>query len=85
VKWSGGRRPKVSFGVWKMRSGILVASPGPWLQTTCGLPSRGPTGSIPNSTPKTEEFCRHYGTVMLPTRPAMPRHKGKIESGINYG
>jgi len=32
-----------------------------------------------------EEFCRHYGTVMLPTRPAMPRHKGKIESGINYG
>jgi len=34
---------------------------------------------------KVEEFCRHYGTVMLPTRPAMPRHKGKIESGINYG
>jgi len=23
--------------------------------------------------------------VILPTRPAMPRHKGKIESGINYG
>ena len=22
---------------------------------------------------------------MLPTRPAMPRHKGKVESGINYG
>ena len=34
---------------------------------------------------KVTEFCRHYGTVMLPTRPAMPRHKGKIESGINYG
>ena len=34
---------------------------------------------------KVSEFCRHYGTVMLPTRPAMPRHKGKIESGINYG
>ena len=32
-----------------------------------------------------EEFCRHYGTVLLPTRPALPRHKGKIESGINYG
>jgi Mu transposase-like protein len=23
--------------------------------------------------------------VILPTRPAMPHHKGKIESGINYG
>jgi len=39
----------------------------------------------PELNPKVEEFCRHYGTVMLPTRPAMPRHKGKIESGINYG
>lgn len=34
---------------------------------------------------KVAEFCRHYGTVMLPTRPAMPWHKGKIESGVNYG
>jgi transposase len=33
---------------------------------------------------KVEEFCRHYGTVILPTRPAMPRHKGKIEAGIKY-
>jgi hypothetical protein len=32
-----------------------------------------------------EEFCRHYGTVVLPTRPAMPRHKGKIEAGVKYG
>ena len=39
----------------------------------------------PELNAKVEEFCRHYGTVMLPTRPAMPRHKGKIESGINYG
>jgi transposase len=39
----------------------------------------------PELNPKMEEFCRHYGTVVLPTRPAMPRHKGKIESGINYG
>jgi transposase len=38
----------------------------------------------PELNAKVEEFCRHYGTVMLPTRPAMPRHKGKIESGINY-
>lgn len=39
----------------------------------------------PELNPKLEEFCRHYGTVILPTRPAMPRHKGKVESGVNYG
>lgn len=39
----------------------------------------------PELNPKVEEFCRHYGVVMLPTRPAMPHHKGKVESGINYG
>jgi len=31
-----------------------------------------------------QSFCQHYGTVILPTRPATPRHKGKIESGIGY-
>jgi hypothetical protein len=31
-----------------------------------------------------EEFARHYGTVILPTKPAMPRHKGKVESGVKY-
>jgi transposase len=39
----------------------------------------------PELNAKAAEFCRHYGTVILPTRPAMPRHKGKIESGIKYG
>jgi transposase len=39
----------------------------------------------PELNAKVEEFCRHYGTVMLPTRPAMPHHKGKVESGVNYG
>src|SRR5205823_12997057 len=34
--------------------------------------------------PKLEEFARHYGTVILPTRPAMPRHKGKVEAGVKY-
>ena len=38
----------------------------------------------PELNPKVEEFCRHYGTVVLPTRPAMPRHKGKIEAGVKY-
>jgi hypothetical protein len=39
----------------------------------------------PELNPKLEEFCRHYGTVILPTRPVTPRHKGKVESGVNYG
>lgn len=39
----------------------------------------------PELNPKLEEFCRHYGVAILPTKPATPRHKGKIESGVNYG
>lgn len=34
--------------------------------------------------PKLEEFARHYGTVILPTKPVMPRHKGKVESAVKY-
>ena len=33
---------------------------------------------------KVAEFCRHYGTVMLPCKPKMPRHKGKVEAGVKY-
>lgn len=29
----------------------------------------------PELNAKVEEFCRHYATVLLPSRPAMPRHK----------
>jgi transposase len=38
----------------------------------------------PELTPKVQAFCRHYGTAILPTKPYMPRHKGKIESGVKY-
>lgn len=38
----------------------------------------------PELNPKLEEFARHYGTVILPTKPATPRHKGKIEAGVKY-
>ncbi len=33
----------------------------------------------PELTPKVQSFCHHYGTVILPTKPYMPRHKGKLE------
>jgi transposase len=34
--------------------------------------------------PKLQSFAQHYGTVILPTKPRMPRHKGKVERGIDY-
>ena len=38
----------------------------------------------PELNPKFEDFCRHYGTVVLPTKPGTPRHKGKVERGVDY-
>jgi transposase len=38
----------------------------------------------PELHPKLRGFSQHYGVVILPTRPYMPRHKGKIESGVKY-
>jgi len=38
----------------------------------------------PELNPKIELFAHHYGTVILPTKPRMPRHKGKVERGIDY-
>ncbi len=38
----------------------------------------------PELVPKLEAFCRHYGTVILPTKPRTPRHKGKVERGVGY-
>jgi transposase len=38
----------------------------------------------PDLNPKIQAFCEHYGTVILPTKPRMPRHKGKIENQVGY-
>ena len=38
----------------------------------------------PELNPKLRAFCEHYGTALLPTKPAMPRHKGKVEAGVKY-
>jgi transposase len=38
----------------------------------------------PELNPKLEAFCRHVGTVLLPTKPRTPRHKGKVESDVGY-
>lgn len=38
----------------------------------------------PELNPKVADFCRHYGVVILPTKPYTPRHKGKVERGVGY-
>ncbi len=38
----------------------------------------------PELNPKLQAFAAHYGTVILPTKPYTPRHKGKVERGVAY-
>jgi len=38
----------------------------------------------PDLNPKLRSFSEHYGTVLLPTKPRTPRHKGKVERGVDY-
>lgn len=39
----------------------------------------------PEIVPKVAAFAAHYGVAILPTKPRMPRHKGKTERGVGYG
>jgi len=38
----------------------------------------------PTLNPKMADFAQHYGTVVLPTQPARPEHKGKVEAGVKF-
>jgi transposase len=38
----------------------------------------------PELVPKLRSFEKHYGTTILPTKPYTPRHKGKVERGVDY-
>jgi transposase len=38
----------------------------------------------PELNPKVRSFAEHYGAVFMPTRPYAPRHKGKVERGVDY-
>jgi hypothetical protein len=38
----------------------------------------------PELNPRVQSFCQHYSTVILPTKPYTPRHKGKVERGVGY-
>ncbi len=45
---------------------------------------RNPDWFDPELVPKLLEFAGHYSTVILPTRPRTPEHKGKVESRVKY-
>jgi len=45
---------------------------------------RNPDWYDPELNPKIEAFATHYGTVVMPTKPYTPRHKGKVEAGVDY-
>jgi len=38
----------------------------------------------PELNPKLAAFAEHYGTVIMPTKPGVPRHKGRVERGVAY-
>ena len=38
----------------------------------------------PELNPKLASFATHYATVILPTKPATPRHKGRVERGVDH-
>lgn len=38
----------------------------------------------PEINPKLAEFCRHYHLHVMPCRPQMPQHKGKVERAVSY-
>ena len=38
----------------------------------------------PELNPKLRSFAEHYGTVILPTKPMTPRHKGRVERGVGF-
>jgi hypothetical protein len=45
---------------------------------------KNPDWYDPQLNPRILAFCEHYGTVILPTKPYHPRHKGKVERGVGY-
>lgn len=38
----------------------------------------------PETNPTYADFASHYGIVVMPTRPAAPKDKGKVEAGVKF-
>jgi hypothetical protein len=65
---------------------LSVATLRDWAQKCDNLKAAvaHPDWFDPELNPKLQSFAQHYNTVILPTKPYTPRHKGKVESGVKY-
>ena len=79
-----GRRPKSSSAAWRTPSGISAGVPKTLVIDNLKAAVTRADWYDPDLNPKILAFCEHYGTVILPTRPYTPRHKGKVERGVGY-
>jgi hypothetical protein len=81
--------------VWRQTTETFIRCLENAFRYLCGVPSRLVVDNLkaavlqadwfdPDLNPKLVEFCGHYGTILAPTKPAMPRHKGKVEAGVKY-
>jgi transposase len=88
-------RKAYSEAVWRQTSEAFIACLENAFRHFGGVPKRLVIDNLkaavargdwydPEVHPKLQSFAHHYGTVFLPTKPYMPRHKGKIESGVKY-
>jgi len=82
VRWSGGRTTESFIRCLENSSDTMVVFPHAYHRHFV-LPSRGLIGLIPTQL-KDEEFCHHYGTVMLPTAQPLTASPGaKLNPRLN--
>ncbi|NIO76199.1 MAG: IS21 family transposase, partial [Armatimonadetes bacterium] len=88
-------RKSYSEAIWKQTTENFIRALENAFRSFGGVPEtlvvdnlkaavKNPDWFDPELNPKIVSFANHYGFVILPTKPYMPRHKGKIESGIKY-
>ena len=88
-------RKAYSEAVWRQTTDNFIACLENAFQRFGGVPRRLVIDNLkaavpqadwydPEIHPKLRSFAVHYGTAVLPTRPYMPRHKGKVESSVKY-
>jgi transposase len=88
-------RKAYSEAVWRQSSEAFIQCLENAFRHFGGVPKRLVTDNLkavvaqadwydPEVHPKLQSFAAHYGTVFLPTKPYMPRHKGKVESSVKY-
>ena len=88
-------RKAYSEVVWQQTTGAFIACLENAFRYFGGVPKRLVIDNLkaavaradwydPEVHPKLQSFAKHYNTVFLPTKPYMPRHKGKVESSVKY-